>query len=270
MGKLNLLPHKSQKNIDQVRRDEAEAEKAGESKHQRVALAEQESRLEVLRGKAKARQRSSITDPDALAQLLEAEAGPASGSSLYQPSGSSHRKTKAEMDKWEKKMTVYLGETRDGHKETPWYTEMDYGQSRREKSTKPEDLERRSKREDRGKQRMDPATEMEKYLQRKKHLDEKDVSDAHRLRSASKSRTSGLSSSFTVGSIEYMRQERLRRETEEKRRTQELLTPGKSALSDVPTKHDADDRFFNSQFNPSLIRRTERKKPDPNPRHRPY
>ncbi|KAJ1332262.1 isocitrate lyase [Batrachochytrium salamandrivorans] len=123
-----------QKNIDQVRQDEAEAEKAEKSKHQ---------------GNKKAALRFFEAPSNATNMELDAE-------------------KKAEMDKWEKKMTVYLGETRDGHKETPWYTEMDYGQSRREKLTKPEDL----------------------------------------LRSASKSRTSGPSSSFTVGSIEYMRQER--------------------------------------------------------------
>ena len=48
--------------------------------------------------------------------------------------------------------------------------------------------------------------------------------------------------------LEKLRFERLKREREERVRTQELLNP------QLVYKHELDESFYNSQFNPDLVR----------------
>ncbi|KAJ8324901.1 hypothetical protein QVD99_000196 [Batrachochytrium dendrobatidis] len=283
MGKLNLLPHKSwnvysQKNIEKVRQDERQAELKGESKHQRATKAEQEIRLETLR--ARAISRSGITNT--VTELSNDHKEPF-GSSSHHRTDSDHRKSKplhhttnqeldaeklAEKKKWERKLTVYLGETRDGKKETPWYADMDYGRSRREKSVRPADLESRSRKDEQKKKQMDPVQDMARYLSKKKQTDVHDHSTFKV--SKPKSHESGeISSCSNTLTIEELRKERLQREAKEKQRTRELLDPRKASRTE-PVKHDSDERYYNAQFNPSHIRRPNHKDSDFNSRYRPY
>eukprot|EP00842_Homolaphlyctis_polyrhiza_P001876 jgi/Hompol1/268/HPOL_000969-RA len=87
----------------------------------------------------------------------------------------------------------------------------------------------------------DPLTEMQKYLA---------------------SKQSGMPSTSTAralptvgkqdGSIEQLRSERLQRESAERQRANQLLHIDDPKLSEI--RHGKEDRFFHSQFNPSLVR----------------
>lgn len=64
-------------------------------------------------------------------------------------------------------------------------------------------------------------------------------------------RSSGPSSSKT---IEQLRQERLERELAERNRTQQAVNP---SLGNVAATHHSSKRFYNSQFNPNLMRKED-------------
>ena len=62
-------------------------------------------------------------------------------------------------------------------------------------------------------------------------------------------------------SVEQLRAERLKREQEERRRTQELLSKGSARESSpVPERPVSDrDRKYNSQYNPDFVRQPRQK-----------
>eukprot|EP00842_Homolaphlyctis_polyrhiza_P001865 jgi/Hompol1/267/HPOL_000968-RA len=140
MGKLNLLPHKSwnvysEKNRARVQRDEAKAEAEAADKQQRAQQAEQESRLSILRSRARSNQASSDTaEPPSQSEPSWKTAATARTSHA----AFLEEKTKAAKEKFEKDTTVYLGETLDGKKDSPWYTQSDLGRSKRETQLRPE------------------------------------------------------------------------------------------------------------------------------------
>ena len=57
-------------------------------------------------------------------------------------------------------------------------------------------------------------------------------------------------------SIEQMRKERILREQSERLRAQELLNPHPN--NNESKRHEEDDRYYHSQFNPNLVRKPKR------------
>ena len=125
MGKLNLLHHKSwhvysKDNREKVRKDEEAAEKIEKGKQDRIVKAEQERRIEQLRSSRRERGGELIDEKNESANThkhinlfhdLEKNAG-----SVVLVN------EKAEEQKnWGDKHTMYLGETKDGKKDAPWY-----------------------------------------------------------------------------------------------------------------------------------------------------
>lgn len=89
-------------------------------------------------------------------------------------------------------------------------------------------------------------------LQKHKHKHKE--KKKHKHKSKDKERTKSSSSSV---SMEQLRAERLKREAEEKRRTEELIARHRGEI--VPEKREAvqmDDRKrgYNSQYNPDFVR----------------
>jgi hypothetical protein len=113
MGKLNLLHHKtwhvySKANRDKVKKDEEKFEAKERESEQRTIKVEQEVRISNLRSK-----KETITETGHINLFAEEE----------KSDGLQLSKTEKELDqkKWEDKHTMYLGETKDGKKESPWY-----------------------------------------------------------------------------------------------------------------------------------------------------
>lgn len=124
MGKLNLLHHKSwhvysKDNREKVRKDEEAAEKIEKGKQDRIEKAEQERRIEQLR--------SSRRDRGALIDEKDESANQNQHINLFHDlekiAGSVVlvNDKAEEQKKWEDKHTMYLGETKDGKKDAPWY-----------------------------------------------------------------------------------------------------------------------------------------------------
>ncbi|KAJ3292233.1 Leukocyte receptor cluster member 1 [Borealophlyctis nickersoniae] len=228
MGKLNILQHKSEKNRERVRQDEEKARLEEEKKAQRALEADREARLDLMRRKAHAKReitggpadvsQTSLTlaeEPGEAPQghinffaELEAAAGKAQGVNAEYEA-----EKKAEKEKYEKQFTWYLGETRDGKKEVPWYATKDL----KAPSPPPKPAGRRGKKEkeDMLKEMDDPLSSISKYLEAKDK-------DKTKKSSRSKPRTSSSSSS---SSLERLRAERLAREAAERKRAEAVLHP---------------------------------------------
>ena len=121
MGKLNLLHHKSwhvysKENQEKVKKDEKEHERRKEEGQARIIKAEQEARLENLRLKNAKDAKDARDAKDEHVNLFK-ELEKSHGSAVLID------QKDVEQKQWEDKHTMYLGETRDGKKEAPWYNE---------------------------------------------------------------------------------------------------------------------------------------------------
>lgn len=70
------------------------------------------------------------------------------------------------------------------------------------------------------------------------------------------SKPDGTKMPMSAGSsnIEFLRKERLKREQSERERVEKLLNPDRNE------RHEAEPDFFNSQFNPDLIRESKKER----------
>lgn len=87
----------------------------------------------------------------------------------------------------------------------------------------------------------------------KKFMETRNASAAPPTSHRVSKRSAGAPSSSK--SIEQLRQERLERELAERNRTQQAVNPSHGNFSDT---HDSSKRFYNSQFNPNLVRKDNR------------
>ncbi|KAL2917275.1 hypothetical protein HK105_203340 [Polyrhizophydium stewartii] len=248
MPKLNLLPHKSwnvysSKNRERVRRDEERA--AREQDLARLGASGPATAMPVLAEPPAATAPAAPQDP--LDELFEsiAPGGPAGSGrgSAARPSRrdrSLEREQRREQrrERPDPQSGVPLGETYDGKKAAPWYASLDFGTSARSEAEKPHERERRERLDRASKRRLDPAAEMAEYLALPKPA-------------APAPRSSGPKT------IEELRQERLDREAAERRREQSLLAQHHG----LATRHDRDGQYYNSQFNPQLVRRRPPQRP---------
>ncbi|KAJ3276827.1 hypothetical protein HDV01_002882 [Terramyces sp. JEL0728] len=224
MGKLNISHHKSwhvysKDNINKVKADEKKAAEEEQLRQDRILKADQEAKKKLLRDNAGLRTEEKV-------QRVH----------LFEEEEKLHGFEKAIDDKQldqkvkEDKHTWFLGETRDGKKDTPWYAEKDYGKELREKAADPAKMyiitdsrKRREKSEKRRKEREDPIKLLGKIIRKEKKSVQKKT-------------------------VEQMRQERLEREEAERIRTRQHLNPNHN-------RHTADSGYYNSQFNPDIVMR---------------
>ncbi|KAJ3032016.1 hypothetical protein HDV00_008018 [Rhizophlyctis rosea] len=279
MGKLNILQHKSwhvysEKNREKVRKDEEKARIEEEKKAERAVQADREARLDLMRSRARAkRQESDVSESNQTLTVPHHETEEPqqhvnffpeleTGRSATGKNAEHEAEKKAEKAKEDLKSTWYLGETRDGKKEVPWYATMDMkAPTRTDPLGRPvtqADEKKKEDKDDRRKHVDDPLAMMEKYVKGMKSSEK----DRHKKDKSSRHKSSTSSSS---SSMDRLRAERLKREADERRRTELLLNPH---LAKAPTQHEKEATFYNSQFNPKLVRKP--KDPEEQRRKRPW
>lgn len=267
---MNILPKKSwhvrnKDNVERVRRDEENARKEEIERERRAALAEQEARTALLRGRATKKQIKDGKSQDTALVLpdnkpkhinffADIEEGLRHGSN---PEYEAEKKTEQEKREKAIGLLTYLGQSeRDSQSQKPWYVK-----SHQERT----DLNgaNESSREKDKKTLMDPLTDMKKYLEIKKsHKGDRDTKHKEKKRK----RMEKDSKRKQKKSIEEMRKERLQREKEERDRERKLLASvrgDKNAATETTNYHEP--QRYNSQYNPEFVRR-----PRNDSRYRPY
>lgn len=163
---MNILPKKSwhvrtKKNIEKVRKDEAQAREEENRKRQRAELAEREARTDYLRKRARSnhsKHHNSHYDDS----VDPARTSSSSSSSTAATRSSGHNVEREEeerqnKEKWEKRVgiTQYLHEKSD-EGDRPWYTRS-HGERLDEWSNKAKPVDH-----------LDPLVTMNKYFDRMK------------------------------------------------------------------------------------------------------
>ncbi len=262
----------------------------------RIALAEQEARTELLRNRAKQHRidgsASTSSLPETSSSSLVATSDvPRTHINFFKAEEEGEKyggnaeyaaEKKEEKEKFEKSigLLTYLGQSAlEAQQTTPWYfqpREKTKG-NHDEKSSKSgkEEFDRKRKAD------LDPMKDMVKYLdvkkKHKKHRDkDRDRKDRYGYSSHDKHHKkqkpghdsvslppASTSSGVTSGkkTIEQLRAERLKREKEERKKTEELLARARGEKPPEKEKVVVDERerTYNSQFNPEFVRKPRRR-----------
>ncbi|TPX59987.1 hypothetical protein SpCBS45565_g07609 [Spizellomyces sp. 'palustris'] len=269
-------------NQERVRKDEEAARIEEEKKKERTLQADREARLALLRSKSRGSSHSVAVDaapneestalslPDSEGRhvghinLFEEAEKEARGKGGKNPEYEAEKraKEKKEADKF----TWYLGETKDGKKETPWYATLDLKSDRKPQDGPAglvKDEKSRKAKDERRKAKEDPLSAITKYVSKSEKRERERQAHSERRKRSTKTRESSSSSS---SNIEKLRAERLARERVERAKAQEVLQPG----SALPTRHFEDSAYYHSQFNPDSVRRRRDEARTKSRRHQPY
>ncbi|XP_069038474.1 leukocyte receptor cluster member 1 [Lepisosteus oculatus] len=261
-GIMNILPKKSwhvrnKDNVARVRRDEARAAEEEQELRRRVERAEQEARTELLRRKSRA----------ALPQGEEGHEGQAplvGHLDLFPPEEGAEKRGNEEYlrEKREEKerqeraigLLVSLGPA-PGSEATPWYLERRVGAEPGEELGAGRGEGEREKKDRRLKAALDPLRDVDRALQTKSRRVER-----KRSRKREREQEEGGQSS-----LDRLREERVRREAEERRRARALLASRAEGERSAAQEPDERDRPYNSQYCPQLARRPRRRDGDLGP-----
>ncbi|CAH1254081.1 LENG1 [Branchiostoma lanceolatum] len=295
---MNILPKKSwhvrnKDNVAKVRRDEAKAAEEEKERERRRALAEQEARTELLRARARQRLvgeggKETIQDQSPNESIVTGtELVPATsldhqghinffrdleeGKKVGGVNKEHEEEKKKEQEQREKDigLLTYLGQSAvEAQGSKPWYL----NKTRRDDTLKKEEDEQDnsavSSMDMKRKNFLDPVHDMNRYLSKKrsKHQEEhKRHTKKHKEKHRDRQKGSEARSKQGSVSVEQLRAERLKREAEEKAKTERLLALRRGEAP-KPTEAEVMEtsKFrYNSQFNPDLVRK-------PRPRYQPY
>lgn len=302
---MNILPKKrwhvrTKENIARVRRDEAKAAEEEKSKKERIQKAETEARINFLREKARSnydgRGETSKTKVDTSVAKLEHVnffADLEDGKIDYNKPNAEHEKEKKEeKEKYEKQIgyLTYLGQdTNEATGRKNWYNELPKRLTDTDK-----DIEIEVKK----KALNDPISDIKKYLNimagnsaeksaktnlgtvKRKRQDSENSESDHRHSSSSKKRKQKKSKKHKKQKhsskervpenksgvdIEKLRAERLRREQNEKLKTEALLAKLRGdpiPVASVEPPKPTIKQKYNSQFFPEIARQNAEKTPN--------
>lgn len=268
---MNILPKKSwhvrtKRNIDRVRKDEAQAAKEEKELQRRIQLAESEARINFLRGKVqsegfaveKAAGAQVVTDLSSEGHLNFFKDLEKAERNIHAKNADHEKEKKQEQEEYEKKigLLTYLGQSASetsGSK--PWFAE-----SHEERLKLSSESERKDK-DAKLKDSMDPLHLVKQYVGLKYKLQENGeklkkfkelANQAERHRQHKKPKRAGKT-------LAEMRADRLRREKVERERAEEIL---RRARGEKPEREKSpevilDDRRrgYNSQYNPHLAKK---------------
>ncbi|XP_067681633.1 leukocyte receptor cluster member 1 homolog [Haliotis asinina] len=187
---------------------------------------------------------------------------------------------KAEKEKWEKSigLLTYLGQSAVETQESdPWYLVPQKRKRKRDDEEEEEEEKKfdlKSMKERKRQEHLDPMNKMKEYVHKKKHKHHKEkkhkhhskVKDRHSKVKDSKvkdhkhkKKSSSHGSSSTT--IEQLRAARLRREADERKKTQLLMARLHGDAPQEPVEEPVGDRQrkYNSQYNPEFVRQPKKK-----------
>jgi len=240
---MNILPQKNwhvrtKKNIEKVRKDEEKAMGKQKAAEKRQEIAESEARVNLLRSRTGASSQLLTNTEERHFVLFDQKRDD-------DKNPEAQAEKRIEKEKFEKKIGLlkYLHDDSLDLKSSPWYQTT----KRKNDDGKGEiDLKHKSKDDPLAKMRSqmnsDDKDKDEKNKKNKKLKSEKE--------SPQKPTASNTSSNNGKKTIEQLRAERLKRETEERIKAEKLLNPTKFKQPEV--EFDDRKRKFNNQFNPTL------------------
>jgi hypothetical protein len=247
---MNILHHKSwhvrnKDNIKRVRRDEAKFAEEEKQKQERISIAESETRLNILRSKRINDDSTEIKNKKVKYDDIVADAEKLQNVNLFQQeelglhnqdkNKEAELEKKKEQEKFEKKVGIlqYLVDDEVDLKVAPWYKTL----NKKEINNKEEiDLKK--------KKSLDPMTQFNKIIKNSK------LNNEHHQKKDKKKVSNEIKLPKTM---EQLRAERLKRESDERIKTQRLLSCNESPqLKNNQELIEKDDRKrkYNSQFNP--------------------
>ena len=258
---MNILPKKSwhvrnKDNVEKVRKDEENAKKLEKERLQKVALAEQEARTDLLRKKAR---NALQANADSLANVqslsrtpvnLFQDVGPDGKAINLSAKNAEHEEEKRlEKEKEEKKigLLTYLGQSAvealpDEHK--PWY----FKPTRPKNEFKNKKITVEEVKDVKRKATLDPLADINKHLSKKRK---------HKHKKKNKSKTFGDKSHQQLSSddkLAKLRKARLEREAREKQRSFNLLQQHYNIEKPVEPTTSTFSQKYSNQFNPRFAR----------------
>ncbi|CAG9857739.1 unnamed protein product [Phyllotreta striolata] len=261
---MNILPKKrwhvrTRENIARVRKDEAKALEEQKAIEERIKLAERESRRSFLlkrsRSSANSASNFTTTPQQGSSQHVNLFEELEEGVAEQKETNKNHeQEAKEEKEKYEKQIgyLTYLGQdTNEASGKKSWYDVAP------ERSTERAEIALKSK------LREDPLNEIRKHTARvdvsaktKPSMGEKTREKFKRSESRSRQRESEDEAEETEKRrrIELMRTKRLKRENEERLRTEALLAKIRGDDKEQPKEVNGFRAKYNSQFNPYLAK----------------
>lgn len=287
---MNILPKKrwhvrTKDNVARVRKDEAQAAAEEKSRLERAALAEQEARTRLLRERAATKKSQdegfTFRSTEESSDPLGAETGAGhvnffaeleQQERTFGANKDYEKEKRSEKEAEEKKIGLlkYLGEgSTEFTKEKPWYQKApDRNEKSSTKLDKVESLNATSTSlpSSRSVTRIsdrqvvfpsDISPEKRKKGKKERKKKKKSKKRKHSSEDEEESLSSEPEETTTNNSLEKLRAERLRREKEEKLKTEQLLKQirtGRTEPAPKPAVEPAYEQKYSSQFNPQLAR----------------
>ncbi|KAI0229679.1 Cir_N domain-containing protein [Lamellibrachia satsuma] len=282
---MNILPKKSwhvrtKANIERVRKDEAQAAEEEKERQRKIALAESEARTDLLRERSRKRKRTeSVTD------ISSTDVTSSDVSSVSVISESKHinffqdledgkkgegtnaeyeQEKKEEKEKQERAigLLTYLGQSAvEAQAEKPWYFKPPEKWQKNKEAVSTSTLEKKKDEfQAKKKRKMDPLCGMMGYLDQTRKVNERrsGTEGKERSRHSHKHKHKKISDVTPSKTREQMRAERLRREQEERIKTEKLLAKLRGEKVPSETQEavfDERQMGYNSQFNPMFARK---------------